>query len=40
MSTVEANELSDVLNRVKDWPPAARITLGGKGDVLIIDNCR
>lgn len=27
MSTSEVNELSDVLNRVKDWPPAQRITL-------------
>ncbi len=27
MSTVEANELSDVLDRVKDWPPARRIAL-------------
>jgi hypothetical protein len=27
MSTAEANDLSDVLNRVKDWPPAQRITL-------------
>ena len=27
MSTAEANELSDVLNRVKGWPPAQRITL-------------
>jgi hypothetical protein len=27
MSTAEANDLSEVLNRVKDWTPAQRITL-------------
>ena len=27
MTTVEANELSDVLDRVKVWPPALRIAL-------------
>ena len=27
MSTAEATELTDVLNRVKDWSPESRITL-------------
>lgn len=27
MSTAESNELNDVLDRVKDWPSARRITL-------------
>jgi hypothetical protein len=27
MSVAEANELSDVLDRVRTWPPALRITL-------------
>ena len=27
MNTAEAGELRDVMNRVKDWPPARRITL-------------
>lgn len=27
MSTADAEALSDVLNRVKDWPPGRRITL-------------
>lgn len=30
MSTAEASELTDVLDRVKTWPPTLRITLARK----------
>ncbi len=35
MSTAEATELTDVLNRVKNWPTTLRITLCAKSSSLV-----